>query len=208
MNGKTQLFQYLTPIIPFIALAAAIAVVDALNFITSHKSSRGRFIASVARAVVASILIAGVASTYYVDKIYAAKRSRDLEWATCWYGSFFDELRANPTRGPLVVVDNGPYDDGYDPMLKFYADIARSKGLRIRIVRPGTYLTKGTQVATCDPTSLIRLKALNGFVSERSNAWCDLGHVNSNQAQSEHADHADAMVRATKPIFNMTGTTY
>jgi hypothetical protein len=39
-------------------------------------------------------------------------------------------------------------------------------------------------------------------------AWCLVSAPMISEAQSEHADHAGAMVRATKPIANMTGTVY
>jgi hypothetical protein len=93
-----------------------------------------------------------------------------------WYGALFDELGARG-KSSVIILDGGSDEEqNYNPMLKFYADIARKKGLRAEMT-PATpaSLPTGELVATCDPNWVPQLKDQNGFSVEGQVHSCIFG---------------------------------
>jgi 4-amino-4-deoxy-L-arabinose transferase-like glycosyltransferase len=97
-----------------------------------------------------------------------------------WYGALFDELQIHRHLSRVMVLDGGHENSGgnYNPVLKFYADIARMKGLVVEIseLLPDS-IPEGELVGTCDPKFIPRLQRLPDFSLSGQVHSCIFGFV-------------------------------
>jgi 4-amino-4-deoxy-L-arabinose transferase-like glycosyltransferase len=171
-TAQTKNFWYASSILPFLAIAAALGVSDGLRWIKAHKSQipaplRARPL-QIALGVVLAITSA---VTLYRNQVVDLRWAQQASNGQLWYGALFEELRAQPKVAQLVVLDTGvealagaePLVN-YNPMLKFYTEIARTRGLVVSVAPLGTPIDAGELVATCDPTLVPLLEQQQGFV--------------------------------------------
>jgi 4-amino-4-deoxy-L-arabinose transferase-like glycosyltransferase len=222
--SPTKIYWYATPILPFLAIAAALGVSDGLGWIKARELRLPKLFGARPLQVALGVMLAvvSVMSLYrnqvvqlgagvydvsqsptppafagagsqpkppqketvhgiYPDELIKLAqrlkrylRQSDAYWylwgwriaEQAWYGALFNELQARSNSSDVVVLDGGFEGAGenYNPVLKFYADIARTKGLRVKIsallpeVLPADEL-----VATCDPKLTPWLKHRVGF---------------------------------------------
>jgi hypothetical protein len=128
--SQTKIFWYAAPILPFLAIAAALGVTDTLHYLKARephvpKLFRAR---SLQVTVVSLLIIVGAASLYRNQVIEPRIADHDGQ---LWYAALFDKLRANGNSS-VIVVDSG-LSGNYDPLLKFYAEIAGIEGLKVNM---------------------------------------------------------------------------
>ena len=81
----------------------------------------------------------------------------------------------------ITVVDQGFYNNAgfsnYDPMLKFYAELAGHRGLAVSVVHDAGSVAIGDAVASCDPQALAALHAAAHLHTLVSDQDCRLARV-------------------------------
>jgi 4-amino-4-deoxy-L-arabinose transferase-like glycosyltransferase len=133
--SRTKIYWYITPVLPFLALAAALGAADGLRWIKSREPSLPKLSRARPLQVVLGLLLAAVcaASIYRNQVMKLRDAEQDPYWSQLWYGKLFDKLQARGDSS-VFVLDGGYWGLGnYNPVLKFYADIAREKGLQVKI---------------------------------------------------------------------------
>jgi hypothetical protein len=114
-----------------LAIAAALGVSDGLRWIKAREPHLPKPFRARPLQVALGVLLAvvGAASLYYnrVTELHAAEQA-------VWYGALFDELQARGHSSDVIILDGG-FGGGtnYNPVLKFYAGIARMNGLRVKL---------------------------------------------------------------------------
>jgi 4-amino-4-deoxy-L-arabinose transferase-like glycosyltransferase len=128
--AQTKHFWYATPILPFLAIASALGVTDGLRWIKAREARLPKMVCARHLQASVTILLAVVsaASIYYNQVIMV--RTAEIN-GQLWYGVLFDELQARGSS--LVTILDGGVAGNYNPVLKFYADIARMKGMQVKI---------------------------------------------------------------------------
>lgn len=155
-TAQTKIYWYATPIVPFLAIAAALGVSDGLRWIKAREERLpGAFHARPLKAALAVLLALVSAVSLYRNQVVTLQTAQLASNGQLWYGELFEELQARGNPSDVVVIDSG-FGEWYNPMLKFYAEIARTKGLRVISAAYGTPVAVGELVATCDP-KLVRL---------------------------------------------------
>jgi hypothetical protein len=66
--------------------------------------------------------------------VMPAQQESDPGYAQYWYGTLFDELQARGISSVIVFDGGVRHNIDYNPMLEFYADIARTKGLEVEMI--------------------------------------------------------------------------
>jgi 4-amino-4-deoxy-L-arabinose transferase-like glycosyltransferase len=174
-SSQTKLFWYTTPVLPFLAIASAIGLVDALNLINvraGHLPLRG--LLQIALGLVLALISAlSLYRNQVIEPSVAAEQG--------WYGALFQELKAYGNIEDILVLDNGfeGTSKNYNPVLKFYADIARADGLRIKRVTEWTSaaLPEDKIISTCDPDAIPFLDNLPKFLRKGSVHSCIFGRI-------------------------------
>jgi len=178
-TSRTKIFWYATPVFPFLAIAAALGVTDGLRWIRAREPHLPKLFKARPLQIAIGILLAiASAASLYRNQVMKQRTAEQAINAQLWYGALFDKLQA---RGILsVIVLDG---DDYNPVLKFYAGIASTNGLRVTLpalaydgskqlpsfrgkgapVDFSALLPAGKLVATCDPKLVPWLKYRDGF---------------------------------------------
>jgi 4-amino-4-deoxy-L-arabinose transferase-like glycosyltransferase len=169
-SSQTKIYSYATPILPFLAIAAALGVSDGLRWIKTQELRLPKPFRARLLQVSLGVLLAVVSTASLYRNQVVLMQTWDQSWSRAlawlyrhhvahtltteqsWYGALFDELQARGYSSVLVLDSGFHGEEGYNPVLKFYADIAQAKGLRAEItpVAPAS-LRPGELVATCDP---------------------------------------------------------
>ena len=121
--AQTKLYWYLTPTIPFLAIAAGLGVSDGLRWTKAREPQLPRLLRESPLTIAIAILMA-VTSAISLYRNHVVK----LIEVQLWYGGLFDELRTRRGVSRVVVFDGGV--ENYNPALKFYAEIAQIAGSR------------------------------------------------------------------------------
>jgi len=160
-TSQTKTYWYATPILPFLAIAAALGVTDGLRWIKAREPQLPKLFCARPLQIGLGILLAvASAASLYRNQVVKQRAAEQASKGQLWYGALFDELQARGNSF-VIILDGGFEGAGdYNPTLKFYADIARTKGLRVEI--PAS-LPTGELVATCDPKLVPWLKHRDGF---------------------------------------------
>jgi 4-amino-4-deoxy-L-arabinose transferase-like glycosyltransferase len=162
-TSQTKIYWYATPILPFLAIAAALGVADGLRWIKVREPQVPLFRTRPLQIALAMLLAAASAASIYRNQfVMPAEQDLNPAYAQYWYGALFDELQARGISS-VKVFDGGFRNIGYNPMLKFYADIAQTKGLKAEMKPLNETLPVGELVATCDPKLVPWLKHRDGF---------------------------------------------
>jgi 4-amino-4-deoxy-L-arabinose transferase-like glycosyltransferase len=172
--SQTKLDWYLTPILPFLAIATALGITDGLRWIKSRESHVPKLFRARPLQIALGVLLVVVSgASLYRNQVLKPRRA---EHGQGWYGAVFDELEARG-KSSVIILDRGwEEEQSYNPVLKFYADIARTNGLRVEIT-PATpaSLPTGKLVATCDPNWVPWLKHREKFSVEGQVHSCIFG---------------------------------
>jgi len=184
--AQTKLYWYLTPSIPFLAIAAGLGVSDGLRWIKAREPQLPRLLRERPLTIAIAILMAvtSAISLYrnHVVKLIAAQQASHGQ---LWYSGLFDELRTRGGASRVVVFAGGPENiENYNPALKFYAEIAQMQGLAVRIARFDTPVAANEMVATCDPKLVPFLQRWEHFTMDVLLPHCVVGFVSDSQ-QSE-----------------------
>lgn len=178
--SRTKIAWYATPMVPFLALGSALGVADGIRWIEARESQLPKLFHARPLQVALGILLAAAsaASIYRNQLVMPTDQASDPGYAQYWYGALFEELQARGNSS-VIIVDHGVRSNiDYDPMLKFYADIARTKGLRAELIPPTeTALPRGELLATCDPTLVPRLERQARFTVGGQVHSCIFGSV-------------------------------
>jgi hypothetical protein len=135
--SQTKIYWYASPILPFLAIAAALGVTDGLRWIKVREAHLpSLFHARPLQAALGIVLaIVSAVSTVSLSRnqimnLREAEQSFDGQ---LWYGALFDELKARGNSSVIVLDSGSGLNENYNPVLRFYAGIARMKGLRVRL---------------------------------------------------------------------------
>jgi hypothetical protein len=173
-TSQTKIYWYATPILPFLAIAAALGVTDGLRWIKAQESHLPTLLPARPIQVTLGILVVVVsAASIYRNQVLKLHREEHL-----WYGALFDELQARGYASVFMLDPGGGWEgsQNYNPVLKFYSDIARTKGLRVEIPPgPPASLPTGELVATCDPKLVPWLNHQDRFSVEGEVHSCIFG---------------------------------
>ncbi len=166
--AETKLYWYAAPIMPFLAIATALGVSDGLRWIKGRELQvPGPLRARPLKIALGVILALTSAVTLYRNQVVDLRWVQQASNGRLWYGALFEELQEQRNVAQLVVLDTGvkafPEDEAYNPVLKFYTEIARTKGLVVNVAGSGTPIAAGELVATCDPNLVPLLAHQEGF---------------------------------------------
>ena len=158
-TAKTQLYWYVIPVIPFLSIAAAIAVVDTI------RKCRLQRIALCIFCIMFLALPLSI-SVYKTAISLPAKAQQKVRVSQ--YGMLFDELRRKGNRqDPITVIDDGIDNTAglvnYNPELKFYSLLEQQKGLIIRIEQLAGATAINGLLVSCDYKNT---KALRGMLNQ------------------------------------------
>jgi 4-amino-4-deoxy-L-arabinose transferase-like glycosyltransferase len=174
--AQTKIVWYLAPVFPFLAIATAVGITDGLRWVKARELRLPKPLRARPLGIALGVaLTVATARSFYLNQILPVRWARSPDNGQLWYGALFDELRARG-NSEVIVLDGG-YRDAphYDPMLQFYADVARTNGLRLKLpaldARPlGPRSVDDPQappsdklVATCDPNLIPWLEYREGF---------------------------------------------
>ena len=170
-TSRTKIYWYATPVLPFLAIAAALGVTDALRRVKLWEPRLPKLFRAPLLQGGLWILMAIVSvRSVYNNQMTPATQSSDGQ---LWYGALFDELRVLHNSS-VTVIDSGYRGaaPNYNPMLKFYSDIAQTQGLRVKI---SGSVSRGELVATCDPKLIPWLKTWIGSLERGQAHSCIFG---------------------------------
>lgn len=181
MTAKTQLFWYAAPAIPLLSIAAALGVSDGMRWVASRERPLPGFLRiGRIRAALGALLSLGVLNCLYLNQVRFPRQARQADHAQ-FYGQFLKRLQTDNVGSGLVIVDSGVSNnagfEAYNPILKFYAEIAEEHGISVSVVQPGFRLAFGTLTASCDAKSLAWLTNRYEFMVRHSDAWCAFGQI-------------------------------
>jgi hypothetical protein len=197
-TSRTKIYWYATPVVPFLAIAAALGVTDGLRWIKAREAQLPKLFRARPLQIALGLLLAlASAASLYRNQVMKQRTAEQPINAQLWYGALFDKLQALGI--PSVIVLDGGFEGvpKYDPMLNFYADIARTNGLRVTLLALDDYgstkspslrgkgvpadfsppLPKGELVATCDPKLVHWLKHGDGFAVSGQVHSCVFGVI-------------------------------
>jgi 4-amino-4-deoxy-L-arabinose transferase-like glycosyltransferase len=182
-TAQTKMVHYAAPILPLLAIAAALGVSDALHWIKAHESQMPAPLRVMPLQIALGVvLMLTTAVTLYRNQVVDLRWAQQASNGQLWYGALFEELQAQHNVAQLVVLDTGVEalagDEAlvkYNPVLKFYTEIARTKGLVVSVAGFGSPIAAGELVATCDPTLVPLLAHEEGFMVGGSPHSCVFG---------------------------------
>jgi 4-amino-4-deoxy-L-arabinose transferase-like glycosyltransferase len=171
-TAQTKVAHYAAPILPFLAIAAALGVSDGLRWIKAHASQMpAPFRVTPLQIALGVVLGLTSAVTLYRNQVVDLRWVQQASNGQLWYGALFEELQAQRNVAQLVILDTGVEAlarneilGNYSPVLKFYAEIARTKGLVVSVAGFDTPISAGGLAATCDPTLVPLLAHQEGFM--------------------------------------------
>jgi hypothetical protein len=171
-TAQTKMIQYPAPILPFLAIATALGVSDALRWIKAHELQMPAPLRVMPLQIALGVVLALTSAvTLYRNQVVDLRVAQQASNGQLWYGALFEELRAERNVTQLVVLDTGiealAGDEAlvnYNPVLKFYTEIYRTKGLVVRVAGFDTPISAGELVATCDRTLVPLLAHQEGFM--------------------------------------------
>lgn len=161
--AATKLAHYAIPVIPWLAVATALAV-DVVCRRLAKVSLAGRVSArSVFICIFGLALVPGVAlSARYRYDFFP----RDQFYPRAGYGALLAELRKRGVNEVTLVepgIKAGGFEN-YAPQLHYYAVLARSQGMRVTRLKGAADIT--ADVATCD-TDFARFLMVHGATPAR-----------------------------------------
>ena len=175
--SSSKMAWYATPVVPLLSLLGGLGLSDALRLVRARAPRWRR----VAEAAAAATLLGGAAFGLWWNQSGASWRAAYADPAHLRYGELFAALGARGGPSRVTVVDTGfPNDAGfaaYDPMLKFYAEQARRRGLEVRIVQSARGLAPGAWAASCDVAGIARLASAYRLAASRTVAGCLYGRI-------------------------------
>jgi 4-amino-4-deoxy-L-arabinose transferase-like glycosyltransferase len=132
--SQTKIYWYTTPILPFLAIAAALGVTDGLRWIRAREPNLPKLLHAGPLQVALGILLAvATAKSLYRNQVVMLRTAEQDFNGQLWYGALFDKLQARGNSS-VMVLDGGVGRLGnYNPVLQFNADIARRNGLRVTL---------------------------------------------------------------------------
>lgn len=135
--SQTKIYWYAAPILPFLAIAAALGVTDGLRWIKVREAHLPKLFHArplqVALGILLAIVSAVSAASLSRNQIMNVREAEQSFDGQLWYGALFDELKARGNSSVIVLDSGSGLNENYNPVLKFYAGIARMKGLRVRL---------------------------------------------------------------------------
>jgi 4-amino-4-deoxy-L-arabinose transferase-like glycosyltransferase len=183
--AQTKIYWYATPIVPFLAIVAGIGVGDASHFVRAHEAwlfgiLRGKRL----QGALGLLLALASSATFYRNQVLALERIHHPSSGQLWYGALFQRLQQWGAISQVTVLDSGvetaqqhgPKEEAYNPMLQFYAEIARMNGLFVTIAQVGAPMPASALVVTCDPR--VYSDNQSQFVIWSRWAYCALGVSN------------------------------
>jgi 4-amino-4-deoxy-L-arabinose transferase-like glycosyltransferase len=171
--AQTKLLSYAAPALPFLAIAAALGASDGLRWVEARELKIPGLLRARPLKIALAVLLAFTSTvTLYRNQVADLRTARQASNGQLWYGALFEELQARGYVTQLVVLDSGFETlvagigvlENYNPLLKFYSDIARAHGLVVSVAEFGTPISAGRLVATCDPTLVPLLAHQEGFM--------------------------------------------
>jgi 4-amino-4-deoxy-L-arabinose transferase-like glycosyltransferase len=171
-TAQTKMVQYPAPILPFLAIATALGVSDGLRWIKAHELQMPAPLRVMPLQIALGLVLALTSAvTLYRNQVVDLRSAQQASNGQLWYGALFEELRAQRNVAQLVVLDTGiealAGDEAlvnYNPVLKFYTEMARTKGLVVSVAGFDTPISAGELAATCDPTLVPLLAHQEGFM--------------------------------------------
>ena len=152
--SKSKMSWYITPLVPLLCVIAGAGLSDALRWM----EARRRRFAGYARGGAALALAGGAVFAIGWNQVEPTWTWHDLGGAHFRYGPFLEAVRARALAPQVTVVDTGFRNDAgfpdYDPMLKFYADLLRPRGLVVEVAHADAGRAPGEAVGSCDPSVL------------------------------------------------------
>jgi 4-amino-4-deoxy-L-arabinose transferase-like glycosyltransferase len=154
--AKTQLYWYLMPVYPLLAIAAAIAIVDALH--------RFKWRARVKLALLIVFIALPALISLYRNAIGLPQKAQQQN-TTSQYGQLLQTL----THKKLLPKEFTLVDDGiensaglidYNPELQFYAELQRTKGYVIHVATLHKATATEGFIASCDHKNTAPLRRL------------------------------------------------
>lgn len=164
-SAQTQLYWYLIPVLPLLAIAAAIALVDAIkHFRVGGVYLRGLLVLFIALPVMISL---------HRNAIGLPAKAQSKAH-TSQYGVLFEKLHAaGQMPAHLLVLDDGIDNTAtltnYNPELKFYAQLEQQKGIHIQVTSLVDAHAVNGLIATCDykNTAAVRQLVVTPVVDNR-----------------------------------------
>lgn len=155
-SAQTQLYWYLMPALPLLAIAAAIAVVDVIRKFRWQRRAKSAFCVL--------FLTVPVLISVYKNALGLAE-SAQQKVRISQYGVLFKALHtAGQMQGQLTVIDDGVDNTSglvnYNPELKFYRSLEQQKGTDIRVAQLASARGIKGLVATCDYKNTAELRRL------------------------------------------------
>lgn len=152
--SSTKLQHYYLSSLPFIAIAAALAVHAALNHVQALAAAGGLspLRLTIIRLAPALLLLAAMAQAAQIRINVLDPR---VDYPSARYGALLDALADQ--RAPILLVDRGwkvPNDPHYAPELRYYAMVARENGRDVEQTGDVSQIASaaaGTIVASCEP---------------------------------------------------------
>jgi hypothetical protein len=179
--AQTKLYWYLTPAIPILAIAAGLGVSDGLRWIKAREPQLPRLLRERPLTIAIAILMAVTSAvSLYRNHVVKLIAARQASHGQLWYGALFDELRARGGVSRVVVFDGGVENwnwENYNPMLKFYAEVAQMQGLAVRIAPFDRPVAADEMVVTCDPKLVPLLQHRERFKMDALLPYCVFGFV-------------------------------
>ena len=182
--AETKLPWYVAPALPFLAIAAALGASDGLRWVEARELQLPVLLRARPLKIALGVLLTLTSTvTLYRNQVADLRTARQASNGQLWYGALFEELQARGYVTRLVVLDSG-FETlvaglgvlvNYNPLLKFYADLARAHGLVVSVAELGTPIAAGKLVATCDPTLVPLLAQEEGFMVGGSPHSCVFG---------------------------------
>jgi 4-amino-4-deoxy-L-arabinose transferase-like glycosyltransferase len=187
-KSQTKLFWYIIPVTPFLALAVGIGLSDAVAWLRVREKTLPVLLGPrAAYAAIAVVFGAGILGAVYYYQIGVERKLADI-YEGGRYGPLLEQIRQRGLARHLLIVDYGEQTsmvgdisgqfDNYNPSPYFYALAEAPRGMQVDIQPPGTALTPGSWVLTCDPRSYAWLA--NHYqisVALQPNRWCEAGRA-------------------------------
>ena len=128
--ARSKIYWYATPIFPLLAIVAALGVSDGLCWIKVREPLLPKLFRVRSLKVALGILLAVVSAAPLYRNLVQPRVAEQTFNGQLWYGALLDKLRSRGDSS-VIVLDGGFEGAGnYNPVLQFYADIARKRGLR------------------------------------------------------------------------------
>ena len=169
--ASTKIYWYVAPVVPLLAIAVATATVSFLR-----RGKQPQSLGVVFRPVIFALLI-----TFWYLNFRAPDEGSAYTADQVWYGAFLDKIRDEPRLDGALIIDLGlPNDAGfryYNPVARFFAEIATWRGTHVTVVPPDAPIAKDATILSCDPRVRHWLDAQSFFTVIQSDTRCVLGQV-------------------------------